>query len=99
MRLLTEFFVVLAAVIVGLPIAREIDNRWREWLRKRRHEVIERAVIAELISRGIDVAAVNLQQLSRDIPPRATPEYIKHMVDQIEGWMRATSQQEEPPNA
>lgn len=86
-------------MIVGLPIAREIDGRWRDWLRHRRHAVLERAVIAELISRGIDVAQVDLQQLSHNVPPRVTPQRVKDIVDRIEGWMRFTATQEETPDA
>jgi hypothetical protein len=98
MNALAQFFVTLAAVIVGLPIARLLDIAAREYIRRRRHEQLEKAVIAELISRGVDVSHVNLQQLSRNIPPRVTPEYVKQMVDQIEGWMKMTTEQEERPD-
>jgi hypothetical protein len=96
MNVLAQFVVTLAAVILGLPVARILDNEARRRLRERRHEQLKRAVIAELISRGVDVAAVDLMQVTHDVPPRVTPERVKQIVDQVQGWMKATQQQEHP---
>ncbi len=77
----------MVSVVVGVPIARVLDITTRMWLRQRRRAQLERAVVAELISRGIDVASVDLQQMSANVA-RVTRRSSSAWRDQLEGFMR-----------
>ncbi len=94
-----EYLLMVSAVVVGVPIARVLDITTRMWLRQRRRAQRERAVVAELISRGIDVASVDLQQMSANVPPRVTPTVVKRMADQLEGFMRFVQARQQRPDA
>lgn len=93
-------FDILALTIgntIGFILGRIFYDEGARWLRRHRHEKLERMVAAELLTRGLNFDSIMLQQLSNDVPPRVTPEVVKRVADRCEQWIRMTTPNPEIP--
>jgi hypothetical protein len=88
--------VFLLASVAGAFAGHWLYDVHRVWLRTRRREQLERAVAAELLSRGFTFESMELSTLGGDVPPRVTPEVVKTVADRCELFMRAVHPEEHP---